>query len=338
MNYQHLFAYGLTKEVLEEARNDDYLFLARVTTQQREWFSLETEEGEISAEVRGRFIYEAVQEKEFPIVGDWVLFKYTDPLHEKGIIHKVLTRNSCLTRKAAGSKEMTQAIAANVDFILICMSMDLDFNLRRLERYLSIVWNSGAQPLVVLTKSDLATDFEKQILETENISFGVEVIPCSNQEETGYDELLPYIQPNKTYALVGSSGVGKSSPINSLLKEEHFETNGLRKDHRGKHTTTSRQMVLSPSGALIIDTPGMREVQIESLDLDSSFSDIEELGEECKFRDCTHTVEPGCAVIQAIEEERMDSSRLKNYHKMQRELSRTSGLNRKNLFQHKTMK
>ncbi|MBU0997288.1 MAG: ribosome small subunit-dependent GTPase A [Firmicutes bacterium] len=338
MNYQHLSAYGLSKEIQEMAVSDDFLFLARVTLQQRDFFLIETEEGAISAQVSGKFIYEAIEETSFPVVGDWVLVKHTDDTHEKGTIVKVLPRKSFLKRKAPGPKEMIQAIASNIDTILICMSMDLDFNLRRLERYLSIVWNSGARPVVVLTKSDLAVDYERQLLETEQICLGAEVLTCSNQSETGYDELLPYIMSRKTYALIGSSGVGKSSIINYFLGEEFFATNGLRKDHRGKHTTTSRQMVLSPYGALVIDTPGMREIQIESIELDASFSDIEDLGKTCKFRDCTHTVEPGCSVKLAVDEKLLDSSRLKNYHKMKRELNRTAENTRKNLLQHKTKK
>lgn len=335
MNYQHLFAWGLTEEVIEQANNDDHLFLARVVLQQREQFTIVTEEEEITAQVSGKFLYEAEEETDFPVTGDWVLFRYTDDLHQQGVIHQVLYRKSCLKRKAAGTKEMMQVIASNIDLVMICMAMNEDFNLRRLERYLSIVWNSGATPLVVLTKEDLATDYDQQLRETQTISIGAEVVSCSNQSDIGYQEILPYVNQNKTIALIGSSGVGKSSMINYLLGEEKFEVKELRRDSQGRHTTTFRQMVQSPHGAVIIDTPGMREIQIESIELDVAFSDIENLSEECKFRDCTHTVEPGCAVLDAIEQNILEARRLKNYQKMQKELLRISQKGRKNMFHSK---
>jgi len=199
------------------------------------------------------------------------------------------------------------------------MSLNNDFNLRRLERYLSIAWDSGAVPVVVLTKADLCQDLPERLLEVGRIALGSDVLVTSSMTADGYKDILKYIVPGKTVAFIGSSGVGKSTLINRLIGEDLIATQGLRSDDKGKHTTTRRELLLIPGGGAVIDTPGMRELGLESADLSRSFADIDELTNSCRFKDCRHENEPGCAVRQAIEEGLIDEARLQNYKKLQKE-------------------
>ena len=203
------------------------------------------------------------------------------------------------------------------------MALNNDFNIRRLERYLTAAWDSGAMPVILLTKKDLCDDLEDKVMEVESIAGGVDIITASSMEEDGIRQVEPYLVEGKTFAFVGSSGVGKSTLINKLLGEDRLETNGLRNDDKGRHTTTHREMLFLPNGAIVIDTPGMRELGMWAAEtgLSASFADIEALAAECRFRDCTHTSEPGCAVRKAIEKGELSEERLLSYRKLEAENS-----------------
>ena len=241
---------------------------------------------------------------------------------DTAIIHRVLHRRSLFLRRAAGTANTEQAVAANIDTVFICMALNNDFNLRRLERYLSAAWESGSIPVVLLTKSDLCDDLDLKLAQVQGSAIGVDILTTSALRNE-LDSLLSYMAPGKTVAFLGSSGAGKSTLINRLLGEERLKTGGLRNDDRGRHTTTHRELIILPDGAMVIDTPGMRELGMwdASEGIDTAFADIEELAEACRFRDCTHSGEPGCAVCQAIAEGTLSQSRWQSYLKLTAENS-----------------
>lgn len=214
------------------------------------------------------------------------------------------------------------------------MSLNADFNLRRLERYLSIAWDSMATPVIVLTKADLCNNLSMYLQEISTISVGTDVVVCSSIEDNGYEDVRSYVSEGKTIAFIGSSGVGKSTLINRLMGRDILATNDIREDDKGRHTTTHRQLLLLPNGGIVIDTPGMRELQINSGNLSKSFEDIEELAEKCKYRDCSHVSEPNCAVRKAIEAGELSVERFENYKKLMREIE-YEGLNFRQLEQTK---
>lgn len=322
MNKLNLYDIGLFERFIQEATMyEEYLHLARVSVQYRDIYKVITEHGEFQAEVSGKLIYRASAADDYPAVGDWVLVDRSDDTSGNAIIHHTLTRKSSFERKAAGTGYERQVVAANIDTVFICMSLNNDYNLRRLERYLSIAWDSGATPVIVLTKSDLCDDLDQRILEIESIALGVDVLTTSSMSKDGYDNIRKYLQPGKTVAFIGSSGVGKSTLINKLLGNEVLATREIRADDRGKHTTTHRQLFVLPDGGVVIDTPGMRELQIAGADLSASFADIEELAAHCRFNDCHHESEPHCAVRKAIEEGLLLPERLESYKKLQKELT-----------------
>lgn len=308
----------------------------RVIAEHRQRYRLWTElgeTGEMWGEVSGRFIHTAQSQAEYPTVGDWVVLKPDDG-GTMGIIQAVLPRKSCFSRKAVmsggnpdgGGKTDQQAMAANIDYLFLVVGLDGDFNIRRLERYITAAWDSGSSPVVVLNKIDLCTDLVAVLNQVEEVSMGIPILTASAKELIGLDAFQPYLQKGKSSVFLGSSGVGKSSLINALLGEEKQLVKDLREDDsRGRHTTTHRELLLLPGGGMIVDTPGLRELQIwsdgESTGdgIRSAFHDIEELFADCRFHNCQHQSEPGCAVQLALAENRLDNNRYQNYLKLQRE-------------------
>lgn len=321
MKNTDLKKYGLTARFEQEATIYAGMFLARVSSQHRDLYKVICDEGEIPAEVSGKMIYEALGNEDFPAVGDWVMLDRTDNKHGNAIIHNVLTRKNVFERKAAGTHKETQIIAANIDTIFICMSLNEDFNLRRLERYLSIAFDTMAKPVIVLTKADLCKDLESVVNKVLTVNAGADIVTCSSIIQDGYKNILPFIAEGETIVFIGSSGVGKSTLINKLAGSDIFATKEIREyDGKGRHTTTHRQLMVLQNGAIVIDTPGMRELHLDSADLSKSFADVEELVSKCKFSDCSHTAEPGCAVQKALETGELTKGRFDNYKKLQIEL------------------
>jgi ribosome biogenesis GTPase len=316
-----LWGWGPFFESQVEEEEKQQLVPARVSEEGRGAYRLWAEAGEWLAELAGRLRFEAVERADWPAVGDWVLAR--PPQGDgRALIQRVLERRSRFSRKVAGSRVDEQVIAANIDTVFLVTSLNREFNLRRIERYLTLVWESGARPVVVLNKADLIDNPAEWQLQAESVAMGVPVYVTSALRVQGLDELRKEIRPGSTTALLGSSGVGKSTLLNAFLGEDRLRAAAIREDDdRGRHTTTSRQLLFVPGGGLLMDTPGMRELQLwdSAEGLEHAFGDIEALALQCRFRDCKHESEPHCAVRQAIDEGRLDVARLENYHKLQRE-------------------
>lgn len=312
---------GWKKFFADQIAPEETEFLpARVIEEQRGLVRVAGHEGESWAQVSGKLRFGISERSDLPAVGDWVLVKRGDA--DRAIIHRILERQTLFRRKIAGTEIDAQVIASNVDTAFIVTSLNLDLNLRRVERYLALVWEAGAQPVVVLTKADLCEDIDEKTLEVQAASPGVEVAAISALEKQGLDELARFLRPQTTAVVLGSSGVGKSTLINALLGSDRLATKEVRADDdRGKHTTTARQLLVLPSGALIIDTPGLRELQLWESDagLSSTFQDIETLAEGCHFRDCSHGEEPGCRVQEAIANGELEAARFENFLKLKKE-------------------
>jgi len=316
-----LQAYGLTERVAQLAATEPALTLARVTEQHREVYQVISVAGPVAAELAGKFRHAAKVAADLPTVGDWVLTTVV-PDDQLAVIQRVLPRQSVLERAAVGKTGAGQLIAANVDTIFICMSLNANFNGHRLERYLTMAWDSGAVPVVVLTKADLCTDVAEKLAALADVTLGVDVLTCSATTGDGIAALQAYLTGNQTVSFIGSSGVGKSTLINSLLGHEALVTRDIRADDdKGRHTTTARELLRLPSGGVVIDTPGMRELQVQGGDLTKAFADVTALADQCKFRNCTHQTEPGCAVQAAIAAGELDAERLASYRKLQLEMS-----------------
>lgn len=329
MNITQLGWNSFFKDNFEKLHNNGFL-PARVSMEHKNLYHILCEQGELLAEISGRFRHEARARSDFPVVGDWVAITVRSN-ESRATIHKLLPRKSDFSRKAVlsggmpdtGGRTDRQVLAANVDAVFLVSGLDGDYNIRRMERYLTVAWDSGARPIIVLNKADLCPDIDMVIEEVRELALGVTVLAISASYNQGLDTITQHINTGETAVFLGSSGVGKSTIINQLLGEERLKTCEVRSDDsRGRHTTTSREMLLLPSGGIVIDTPGLRELQLweNEAGLSRTFADIEELAGHCRFRDCEHVNEPGCAVRAAIDDGTLEAKRLENYLKMQKEL------------------
>lgn len=296
---------------------------ARVALESKDIYRVYTEDGELTAEITGKMRHDAAHHKDLPAVGDWVVIR-PRPEGSTAMIHAVLPRRTAFTRKVAGSRVEEQIVGANIDTVFLVTSLNQDFNPRRIERYLTVAWDSGARPVITLSKADLCAEVEEQIAAIRESAAGAPVHAVSVVEHSGLDELAQYLRHGQTVALLGSSGVGKSTLINHLLGREHLRVQEVREqDDRGRHTTTHRELILLPQGGLVLDTPGMRELQLWEAEegLHLAFEEIEALTRRCYFSDCRHQDEPRCAIREAVAEGVIDAERYSNYEKLQKELN-----------------
>lgn len=315
-----------------ESLNFKDVIPARVAVQQKDRYIIYCENGELWAEISGKFRHKALSKADYPTVGDWVVVT-VKPDGDGAVIHSLLPRKSKFSRKAvlAGGpkygdgKTEEQVLSANIDTAFIVSGLDGEYNLRRLERYVAVAYDSGTSPVVLLNKSDLCDEVERIVSEVENAVIGVTVHAISALINDSLEILKEYFEKGKTVSFLGSSGVGKSTIINSLLGYERQKTNEVREsDRRGRHTTTYRELILLAEGGILIDTPGMREIEIwgDEDGLSKAFDDIEALAAQCRFNDCSHANEPGCAVKKALDNGELDPDRYQNYLKLQKELKR----------------
>lgn len=316
------FGYNDELEKLRIENNLQDFEIGRVIAEHKERYIVKTEKGDVDAEITGNLSYSAAGREDFPAVGDWVALSIFDS--GTAIIHKVLPRFSVISRPAVGQHGQIQLIATNVDYAFLVQAVDRDFNLNRLERYLNICYSSGVEPLIVLTKTDLIDEHRLSEL-TDSVTQRIKSVPVlavSNETQSGYPALAASIKKGKNYCFLGSSGVGKSSLVNNLSGRSKMKTAAISDStQKGKHITTHRELVVLENGGILIDNPGMREVGVadSGQGLETTFDNIIRYARNCKFVDCTHTSELGCAVREALEEGEIDQDAYDNYQRMQRE-------------------
>lgn len=310
------------QERIDPAKKELY-DLARVAMVNRDSFFVKNMEETIRAEITGRLMYGADSPLDYPAVGDWVYVNYYDD-RSLAIIHEILPRKSVLKRKTAGRKIAFQLIASNIDTAFVVQSLDSNFNIRRLERYLVMIHDGGIEPVVLLSKSDLmdSAQISEKISLVQGVIPDIKVIPFSNIDHSGVGQIQGLLEPGRTFSLIGSSGVGKTTLLNNLAEDTGFKTEAVReKDGKGRHATTNRQLIRLRNGSMIIDTPGMRELGNFDFEagLDRTFDEISELSRQCRFNNCTHIREDGCAILSALEDGIISEDRYRNYIKLYRE-------------------
>lgn len=310
--------YGVTSEIIAEAKKNG-LIAGRIISHSRNLYEVVNENGICKASVSGKFRYEIKNIEKFPAVGDFVFIDKSN----NTVIHKVFPRKTAFIRKTVGKTIEKQVVVVNIDIVFICMSLNNDYNLRRLERYLTISWDSGATPVVVLTKSDLCDDLQSKICEVEKVAIGVDVVAINAINGDGLKNVKKYLTKGKTIALLGSSGVGKSTFINCLLNNNILTTNSIRNNDKGRHTTTKRELILLDNGCIVIDTPGMRELGIIDVEngIDKTFEDIMFLSKKCRYSNCTHNNEPFCAVKKAIKDNVLAIERFNSFQKLNKNIA-----------------
>jgi len=298
------------------------LTLARVAVAQRDQYRILTEDAEWPAEASGALWYRTPDRAAMPVVGDWVAARMAG---DQAVVEAVLPRRTFFSRRAPGRRDTEQPIAANIDLVFLVCGLDGDFNLRRLERYLTLAAESGAQPVVVLNKADLCRDLSASVAQTAAVARDAPVVTASTRAAPGIDALTAFLGPGRTVALLGSSGVGKSTLVNCILGEERLRTNQVREsDSRGRHTTTHRELVPLGAGGALIDTPGMRELQLWAGQdsVDRTFDEVSAIALQCRFRDCSHSGELGCAVEAAVLDQSIGAERWASYRKLAAEARR----------------
>lgn len=309
------------------------VILGRVIFHSGKQYKIITTEGEITANLSNSYINSIKSKSVLPSVGDWVVLKQIDEFRPFQII-KLIPRKNKLSRKVSGTKSEEQIIASNIDIVFIVTSADQDFNIRRLERYIAIINEIGAQPIIILNKIDINNDYKQYILEIKKNLPEITKLSISAKTMENIDEVKQFIKPGITIVLVGSSGVGKSTLINNLLGYKRQAVGKIReKDSKGRHVTTSRELIMMPNGGMLIDNPGLRELQLWSseLGISKTFEDIDELSRQCRFTNCTHNTEPGCIVKKAIEIGQISQERVDSYKKLLREQDYLN--NRKNTYE-----
>ncbi len=301
-------------------RDPDGLLPARIAEELKGAYRIYVDGRLLPAVLPGKMLHTAASRDDLPATGDWVLARVL-PGEDRALVVELLERRTKLSRKEAGERTGEQLLAANVDAVFLVASLNHELHLRRIERYLTAIWESGATPVIALNKSDLTEAAVALLAEVEAIAPGVPVHVTSAATGEGVEALVAHLGPGVTAVFVGSSGVGKSSLINCIIGSEAQIVAGIREDGKGRHTTTSRQMLVLPGRGVIIDTPGLRELQLWTSESGASmaFSDVEAFARDCRFNDCTHEREPGCAVRAALEAERLDEDRVRSYRKLERE-------------------